>query len=348
VDPEDVKRAALLALSHRRRRGPFEQPGIDPEEIEAALPHRPEDDPDGGGAPVDGNAPNPERSEQNRDPEPSDSRTGSGERSHASTESFKPVRLERKDRGEGGPLGRRSRSVGETGHPVGDRDAGGRTRDLALAATVRAAAPHQKKRGRERPGLVVRAQDLRENVREGREGNLIVFAVDASGSMAARKRMSAVKGAVLSLLSDAYQRRDKVALISFRGEGAHVMLPPTSSIELAASRLEDLPTGGRTPLAAGLAKADEVLRREGLRDAGRRPMLVLLTDGRATTGPDPREASVGLRALGVASFVVDTEEGHVRLGMAAEVADALGARCLRLEELRAESLVNLVEGRRVA
>jgi magnesium chelatase subunit D len=195
---------------------------------------------------------------------------------------------------------------------------------------------------------VVRPEDLRENVREGREGNLILFLVDASGSMAARARMSAVKGAVLSLLNDAYQRRDKVGLVSFRGGDAKILLPPTSSIELAASRLEDLPTGGRTPLAAGLTKAAEVLQRENRRDGERRPILVLLTDGRATAGPDPLAPAAGLRSCGAASFVVDTEEGHVRLGMAAEVAGAMGARCLRLEELRAESLVDLVERRRVA
>jgi magnesium chelatase subunit D len=189
---------------------------------------------------------------------------------------------------------------------------------------------------------------LREKVREGREGNLILFVVDASGSMAARRRMSAVKGAILSLLADAYQRRDKVGLVSFRGEGAQLLLPPTTSVELAAPRLKELPTGGRTPLAAGLEKTAEVLKRAELRDAERRSLLVLLTDGRATAGPDPRRAAIGLRALGVASVVVDTEEGYVRLGMAGEVADSLDARCLRLEDLRADSLVQLVERRRVA
>jgi len=185
-------------------------------------------------------------------------------------------------------------------------------------------------------------------VREGREGNLVLFVVDASGSMAARKRMSAVKGAVLSLLTDAYQRRDKVGLVSFRGEGARVLLPPTPSVELAGSRLKDLPTGGRTPLAAGLEKAAEVLERERLREKERRPLLVLLTDGRTTAGPDPRGAAAALRTLGVASVVVDTEDGYVRLGMAGTLAEALGARCLRLEDLRADSLVDLVERRRVA
>ena len=279
---------------------------------------------------------------------PSEARVGSGELSHASAEPFEPVRLEAQEKGLGGPLGRRSRVVGETGHPVGSTESWRSPWDVSLAATVRAAAPYQRARGRSGSGLVVRPGDLRENVREGREGNLILFLVDASGSMAARRRMSAVKGAVLSLLNDAYQRRDRISLISFRGEGARVLLPPTSSVELAASRLEELPTGGRTPLAAGIEKAAEVLERERLRDRDRRPLVVLLTDGRATAGPDPLSAASGLRSLGAASFVVDTEEGYVRLGMAGELARAMGASCLRLEELRAESLVDLVERRRVA
>jgi magnesium chelatase subunit D len=160
--------------------------------------------------------------------------------------------------------------------------------------------------------------------------------------------MSAVKGAVLSLLADAYQRRDKVALVTFRGQGAQVLLPPTASVELATPRLEGLPTGGRTPLAAGLEKAAEILARERLRDGERRSLLVLLTDGRATAGPNPRRAASKLRSFEVAPVVVDTEEGYVRLGMAQEIADRLGARCLRLEDLRADSLVQLVERRRVA
>ena len=349
---DDVKRAALLALSHRRRRGPFEQPGIDPEELENALSEDPDppDGPDGGMVPSSMSEDDGDVSSGVRDPEPSEARTGAGERSHAASEPFDPVRLEVAEKGKGGPLGRRSRISGETGHPVADRESGGRPRDVALAATVRAAAPHQRARGRGREGagIEVRTCDLRQNVREGREGNLILFLVDASGSMSARKRMSTVKGAVLSLLNDAYQRRDKVALISFRGEEANILLPPTSSVALAAPRLEELPTGGRTPLAAGIEKAAEVLKREGLRDRGRRPLLVLLTDGRATAGPDPQVAAARLRSLGATTFVVDTEEGYVRLGMAVELAESMGARCLRLEELRADSLVELVERRRVA
>jgi magnesium chelatase subunit D len=194
----------------------------------------------------------------------------------------------------------------------------------------------------------VRDGDLREKVREGREGNLILFVVDASGSMAARSRMSAVKGAALSLLTDAYQRRDRIALISFRGNDAETLLPPTSSVDLAAPRLEELPTGGRTPLAAGLERAAETISRERLRDPERRPLVVVLTDGRSTSGPDPGESADRLRAAGVASVVIDTESGNVRLGLAWDLARHLGARCLKLEELRSESLVEVVERRRVA
>ena len=343
----DVRRAALLALSHRRRRSPFEEPGIDPEELDEILSGAPDPDPPGGGTPSPGGG-----GAQDSAPEPSVTPSvtmpGSGERTFSAAEEFEPVHLEVPARGCGGPLGRRSRVVGDHGHPVGDREASGDPEDLALVATVRAAAPHQRLRGRTGRGLILRREDLRKNVREGREGNLVLFVVDASGSMAARRRMSAVKGAVLSLLADAYQRRDKVGLVSFRGEGAQILLPPTSSVELAVSRLEELPTGGRTPLAAGLEEAAQVLDRERLRERERRPLLVLLTDGRTTAGPDPRGVAAGLRKLGVASVVVDTEEGYARLGMASALAQAMGARCLRLDELRADSLVELVERRSVA
>ena len=344
VATEDVRRAALLALPHRRRRSPFEATGIDPEELESLLPEDPDPDPPGGGAPppdgTGGRGSAPE--------EPSEAGPGSGERTFSATEGFEPARLEVPEKGSGGPLGRRSRVLGDHGHPVGDREAGENPEDIALAATVRSAAPHQRARGRDVAGLVLRREDLRTNLREGREGNLGLFVVDASGSMAARSRMAAVKGAVLSLLTDAYQRRDKVGLVSFRGEGARVLLPPTSGVELAASRLADLPTGGRTPLAAGLEKAAEILMRERTREKERRPLILVLTDGRTTAGPDPRAAAAALRRLGISSVVVDTEEGYVRLGMAAALAEALGARCLRLEELRADALVELVERRRVA
>ncbi|RNF95493.1 vWA domain-containing protein, partial [Streptomyces botrytidirepellens] len=250
--------------------------------------------------------------------------------------------------------GRRSRARTAHGRTAGARRPQGTLTSLHLAATVRAAAPHQHIRGRRGPGLLVRRDDLREAVREGREGNLVLFVVDASGSMAARKRMGAIKGAVLSLLLDAYQRRDKVGLVTFRGADAELALPPTSSVDAAAARLEQLPTGGRTPLAAGLLKAREVLRVERLRDPSRRPLLVVVTDGRATEskkaavsdGSTPVErAGRAARLLagdGVASVVVDCESGPVRLGLAGALARDLRGTPVTLDELRADSVTALV------
>jgi magnesium chelatase subunit D len=219
---------------------------------------------------------------------------------------------------------------------------------LHLTGTVLAAAPHQVARGRSGPGLRIAREDLRQAELEGREGNLVLFLVDASGSMGSRSRMGAVKGAVLSLLLDAYQRRDKVGLITFRGAGAELVLPPTWSVEAAAARLRTLPTGGRTPLAAGLLRAHETLRVERVRDPQRRPLLVVVTDGRATGARGGDElarahaAAARLAAEGTASVVVDCESGPVRLGLAGALGTHLGGETLRLEELAAETLAATV------
>ena len=155
--------------------------------------------------------------------------------------------------------------------------------------------------------------------------------------------MSAVKGAVLSLLLDAYQRRDKVGLVTFRGAAAELALPPTSSVEAAAARLADLPTGGRTPLSAGLLRAAEVLRVEAVRDRARRALVVVVTDGRHTSGPAPELAAAHLARSGAACVVVDCESGPVRLGLAAGLGVQLGGVALRLEELSADALTRVVK-----
>ncbi|WP_217451598.1 VWA domain-containing protein [Candidatus Frankia nodulisporulans] len=258
---------------------------------------------------------------------------------------------------------------------------------LHLPATLLAAAPHQHARGRRTPpstpdltpgrvpgalpeasrgggqggGMALRLvpSDRRGAHRVAREGNLVLFCVDASGSMAARARMTLVTTAVLALLVDAYQRRDRIGLITFRGAGAEVVLAPTSSVEAGAARLHALPTGGRTPLAAGLLRAGRVLTAERRRDPSRRALLVVVTDGRATAGGDPLPVARALRrsaptalaasgtsgarggggggrgmaAGGLASVVVDCETGMIRLGLAARLADALGARTIPLDAL---------------
>ncbi|MBR7838019.1 VWA domain-containing protein, partial [Actinospica durhamensis] len=196
------------------------------------------------------------------------------------------------------------------------------------------------------PRISFQPSDLRTAVRRDREGNLVLFAVDASGSMAARSRMAAVKGAVLSLLLDAYQRRDKVGLITFRGSSATLALPPTGSVEAAAARLASLPTGGRTPLASGLLLCHTVVQRERLRDPRRRALVVLVTDGRATGSAsalaDARRAAGLLAATGVTSIVVDCETGPVRLGLAAELAGGLEGEHVPMASLSAAALDHTV------
>jgi magnesium chelatase subunit D len=224
-----------------------------------------------------------------------------------------------------------------------------------VVPTLRAAAAHQQARGRSGPGLVLRADDLRSPVREGREGNLILFVVDASGSMGARRRMAAVKGAALALLEDAYRRRDRVGLVTFRGHGSELLLPPTSSVEVAARLLAEMATGGRTPLAAGLARAGEVARLERLRDPWRRALVLVVTDGRANEpAPDPaqtaRRQAARLAADGLALVVLDAEQGPARLGLAAGLAASAGAQLLSLDDLAGDGVAGLVRGltRRVA
>lgn len=375
VTAEDVRQAALLALPHRRRRNPFDAPGLDEEKLDDTLREAggdaddgdgDDDGPGGGGGgggvpPQSGGPDAPDRSAGAGDDTPADTPAGSdGSGSEqrpapvggaeqapvGASEPFRAKMLSVPGLGEGA-AGRRSRARTEHGRTTGARRPEGALTKLHLAATVQAAAPHQRARGRSGRGLVVRRDDLRQATREGREGNLVLFVVDASGSMAARQRMGAVKGAVLSLLLDAYQRRDKVGLVTFRGKEAEVALPPTSSVDAAAARLESLPTGGRTPLAAGLLKAHDVLRVERMRDPSRRPLLVVVTDGRATGGPDPVALSARAGRLhaaeGTASVVVDCETGVVRLGLAAQLARELGGSAVTLDELRADSIAGLVK-----
>jgi magnesium chelatase subunit D len=344
VTPDDVRDAARLALPHRRRRNPFDAPELDESTLDDAMSDvEPEGDDDpppsggggGGATPGDGDptAAREERAGGSTDP--------AAEPQRARLFSVPGVGA--------GASGRRSPAYTREGRTVGAQAPAGRLTRLHLAATLRAAAPHQVNRGRVTKPLL-RKQDLREPIRQGRESNLVLFCVDASGSMAARQRMSAVKGAVLSLLLDAYQRRDKVGLVTFRGQDAELALPPTSSVEAGAARLRQLPTGGRTPLAVGLRRAADALRVERLRDPHRRALLVVVTDGRATAGRDPvgeaMHSARELAASGVASVVVDCESGTVRLGLAAELAAALGAHHVPLHEVSAQNLTRIASRHR--
>jgi len=303
---DDVRRVAPLALAHRRRRHPFDDPGLPREEIDHALADA----------------------------------TGDGEEDEerVATPDAPPERVTRleapRTAATGG--GRRSTVQGDRGRLVGDRAASGGLGSVAIGPTVRAAAS----RGHAAP---IAAADVREAVREERAGNLVILAVDASGSMGAEARMEAAKAAVLGLLLDAYQRRDRVALVTFRGDAADVVLRPTGSVEVAKARLTDLPTGGRTPLAAGIRTALQLAQHPA-----DRPLLVLVSDGRATAGPAgqdalvaAKEAAAEVRRRKVPAVVVDAEDGATRLGLAAELAEAMGARYLTLPQLNAGSVRRL-------
>jgi magnesium chelatase subunit D len=364
---DDIRTAARLALPHRRRRDPFDAPGLDEQALQEALdeaaasnPSAPDDptdptDPTDPPDPEDPSDPTDPGGDRHGDPDPAASSTSPDPQITQGPVStpvppatpFRARLLAVPGVGEGAP-GRRSAARGPFGRTVGARVPQQRPFALHLPATVRAAALRRSgaaargrsgaaARGGPPPLLSLLPQDLRAAMREGREGNLVLFAVDASGSMAARQRMRAVKGAVLSLLLDAYQRRDKVGLVTFRGAGAELVLPPTSSVEAAARRLASLATGGRTPLAAGLARAARVLAAERLRDPRRRSLLVVVTDGRATSGSDADLARAAAMLAGVASVVVDCETSLPRLGLAEQLAGRLGATLFRLDELDAAS-----------
>ena len=358
VTGDDVRTAARLALPHRRRRDPFDSPGVDEQQLDEALQQAAQQtaqqDPDDDGPPEPPPGGGRSENEPQTDDTPPDS--GDGESPTSAPAAPDPAYRDAPARllklptvGIDGPAGRRGRTIGGRGRSVGARRPADRLHALHVPATLTAAAPYQRGRGRVGTGLLLQPADLREAVQEGRESNLVLFCVDASGSMAARQRMRAVKGAVLSLLRDTYQRRDKVGLVTFRGVGAEVTLPPTSSVDLAVARLEKLPTGGRTPLAAGLLRSARVLRAERLRDPRRRPLLIVVTDGRHTAGPDPVRIAGALVPTGAGVIVVDCESGPVRLGLAGRLGMALGADVLTLGDLASDRLVDVVhEARRAA
>jgi magnesium chelatase subunit D len=371
VSDLDVREAARLALPHRRRRGPFDDPAVGAEELDRAL------DPDGDdpGPPPDGSGGGgggrgDDRAGMPAADGPGATPTGAGNGQPPDRQAAPALgadsgtaappgaaqgirRLQARGLGAGHD-GRRSRSRGPQGRPVASVAT---TTAPELLPTVRAAALA-------RPGAAFRATagDLRRALRRGREANLVVLLLDTSGSLAARRRSRAVATTALSLLDDAYRRRDRVALLSFRGESATVVVPPTRSIELAARRLRDLPVGGRTPLAAGLEAVHRLVRREAWRDPTRRPLLVVVTDGRATGPGDPlarawRAAAVLARG-GTSSIVVDAEDGPVRLGLAGELARHLGAELVTIpglaspvgpgQELAGRRLADIIRAKEVA
>jgi magnesium chelatase subunit D len=330
VTPNDVRAAAELVLPHRRRRKPFDRPGLDREQLDelmqqASQPQQQEE------SPSDGEAP--------QETQPQDERQVFEAAAAGATR-----KIDVEAHSTGLVSGRRSQSADASRGRVVRSVPDDNPTSLAIGATLRSAALRNPADFRVTKG------DLHQQIRVGKSANLILFVVDASGSMAAQRRMEAVKGAVLALLTDAYQQRDEVAVIAFRGETATLALAPTRSVDIAEQHLRELPTGGRTPLPHALQLALEMLEKHN--GSGAPPLLVILSDGKANValndGGDPWKETLLLAGLladrGIPALVLDTETGYLRLGKAGQLAQSLGAECLTLEELSAENLALTIRG----
>ena len=231
--------------------------------------------------------------------------------------------------------------------------------DLAFDATLRAAAPYQRRRPASHLAVKIQEPDIREKVRQKKTSNLLVFLVDASGSMGTRL-MSETKGAILALLLEAYQKRDKVGLIAFKGTDAEVLLPPTNSIEIAKKLLEELPTGGKTPLGQGLLTAYQLLKNQLRQDANLLPLLVIVTDGRANVGlfrdrfyDGPQFGEIYREIYQICdlfrqeklvrALVIDAEEKRMgSFGRSKKLAEALDAKYYILEDIASQDIVETV------
>jgi Mg-chelatase subunit ChlD len=247
-----------------------------------------------------------------------------------------------------------SRTDRKRGRYIKSRPAGDKTDDIAFDATLRAAAPFQRQRAdtdESKMALKLRMSDLQRKIRVRRTGNLILFVVDASWSMAASERMEATKGAIFSLLIDAYQRRDQVGLVVFQRDKARVVLPPTNSVDLAEKALKNLPVGGKTPLSSGLFIAWQLVEAAQRRDSEIRPLVIILTDGAGNvsmTGMPAQEEAMRMADLfaqdsAVRSIVINMEHAAFDRGLAHALAESMGGICYNLPDLRADTLLRTVK-----
>ncbi|MDD2706724.1 MAG: VWA domain-containing protein [Verrucomicrobiae bacterium] len=355
VEPADVDAVTPLVLNHRRRQLP---PENEPEQSEKREPRPPPEN-----NPKDQKSAAADRQSHPGGDNQGDEKTLPEKREslpmEAVFESGEPFPLRRfhyrRDRIKRGSSGRKIKSLSRDKRGRYIRSAErGLDGDIAIDATVRAAAPLQRLRGGD-GRLVIRPGDIRYKRREKKVSHLAIFVVDGSGSMGAQRRMVATKGAIQSLLLDSYQKRDKVAMIVFRKDRAELVLPPTSSAELASRCLRQMPVGGRTPLSAGLLAAHDLVRRMGRREPGLRFLVALITDGRANhclggATPEKEVSKIAglMRELPSTEFlVVDTENkaGLIRMGLAGRLAAQLAADYCRMEELESDRLLAFVQSR---
>lgn len=362
ITAEDMKEAAIYVLPHRRRQS---QPQEDPKQDQTEETHDPEEerkkkDPTPSSPPeppppqLEENTGNDGQEFETPPPLPSD-----GSAPEEQLIEGKDIRLISalpalpRDRLFRQGSGRRSKTKSGTskGRYAGfTQSPRPHQKDLALDATLRAAAPYQRFRDHSECAVALTDSDLRYKVRENHVGATIVFVVDASGSMGARKRMKETKEAILSMLLDSYQKRDKIGLVAFRRDGAEILLDITASVDLAEKKLQALPTGGRTPLAAGLYQAWQLLRARKRKDPDMLPMIVLVTDGRANRPlwtedavADALKAAERIQQDGIHSVVIDTEKDYISLHIAQQIATAMHAAYHKVDDLKAQQLRSIVK-----
>jgi magnesium chelatase subunit D len=350
VTREDIMEAMELALPHRMRRKPFEEPKLSEDQLREAMePSKPEQQPppehrhgdrqEQQGSQTSGEPP-VEGQPRERPGLEKVFPVGSPIDPAGMRERMKKDRLERRS-----SSGRRAESLAATsaGQYIGSSLTSQYT-DIALDATIRAAAPFQPERNTGDRAIRIEPGDLREKVRVKRVSAACVFIVDASGSMGSMQRMEAAKGAVCSLLGESYRNRDRVGMVAFRGDRAEVVLPLCRSVELAMDRLREVPTGGKTPLPAGLLKAYEVLLSERRRNAEVIPMAVVITDGRGNVSlngsvkDEILQIAGEMKDAGIHTVVIDTENTKrsfvpMELGYCREIAEASGGRYYRISDL---------------
>lgn len=373
--PQDMEEAALYVLPHRMRKPPEAQPEeeelqennnreegseaeqdaeSDGEEDGPDMPPLPDLGQDGAEDEKDEEAPENDGSNEEQPPEPGKDSSEEDKTDGIDLHFPLPKMMLDMGRDRTKRKGSGKRSLTKTdlkqGRYVRAEFPKTKVDDLAFDATIRAAAPFQRRRPKNNCAINIQSGDLRQRVREKRIGTTFLFTVDASGSMGAQERMRAVKGAIFAMLQEAYQKRDKVGMIAFRRNAAEELLPATRSVDLAQKRLAELPTGGKTPLAEGLAQAFialDVLKRK---EPDAEPVLILVTDGRANSmtreGEDPVESAVKLaqqiRKAKITSVVIDTENDFVKLGIARRIAAEMGANYYKLQQLSQGEILHIV------